>query len=31
MPQTWFDLASDARKAANRLVEFNPRSCLCET
>ena len=28
MPQTWFDLASDARKAANRLVEFNPRSCL---
>jgi hypothetical protein len=28
MPQTWFDLASDARKAANRLVEPNPRSCL---
>ena len=28
MPQTWFDLASDARKAANRLVELNPRSCL---
>ena len=28
MIQTWFDLAGDARKAANRLVEFNPRSCL---
>jgi uncharacterized protein (UPF0332 family) len=28
MPQSWFDLASDARKAANRLVSENPRSCL---
>src|SRR5438552_18473903 len=28
MPQTWFDLASDARKAANRLVSENYRSCL---
>jgi len=28
MPQTWCDLASDARKAANRLAELNPRSCL---
>jgi len=28
MPQTWFDLASDARKAANRLVDQSPRSCL---
>src|SRR5947207_1980804 len=28
MPQSWFDLASDARKAANRLVEPSPRSCL---
>ncbi|MGB7157048.1 MAG: hypothetical protein WBD40_03210 [Tepidisphaeraceae bacterium] len=28
MPQTWFDLASDARKAANRLVDVHPRSCL---
>jgi hypothetical protein len=29
MPQTWFDLASDARKAANRLVGEHYRSCLC--
>ena len=28
MPQTWFDLASDARKAANRLVSDNYRSCV---
>ncbi len=28
MPQTWFDLASDTRKAANRLVVQNHRSCL---
>jgi uncharacterized protein (UPF0332 family) len=28
MPQTWFDLASDARKAASRLVNENYRSCL---
>ena len=28
MVQTWFDLATDARRAANRLVELNPRSCL---
>jgi hypothetical protein len=29
MAQTWFDLASDARKAANRLVSESYRSCLC--
>ena len=28
MPQTWYNLASDARKAANRLVSENHRSCL---
>ena len=28
MPQTWYDLASEARKAANRLVSENYRSCL---
>lgn len=28
MPQTWFDLASDARGAANRLVSNNYRSCV---
>src|SRR6266853_365457 len=28
MPETWFDLASDARKAANRLVSDNYRSCV---
>lgn len=28
MPQTWFDLARDARKAANRLVSDNYRSCV---
>src|SRR5580704_14219307 len=28
MPQSWFDLASDSRKAANRLVSENYRSCL---
>jgi hypothetical protein len=28
MPQSWFDLASDARKAASRLVNENYRSCL---
>jgi hypothetical protein len=28
MPQTWFDLASNARKAANRLVSDNYRSCV---
>jgi hypothetical protein len=28
MPQTWFDLASDARKAASRLVSEHYRSCL---
>lgn len=28
MVQSWFDLASDARKAANRLVSDNYRSCL---
>jgi hypothetical protein len=28
MPQTWFELASDARKAASRLVSENYRSCL---
>jgi hypothetical protein len=28
MSQSWFDLASDARKAANRLVSDHPRSCL---
>ena len=28
MPQTWFDVASDARNAANRLVSENYRSCL---
>ena len=27
MAQSWFDLASDARKAANRLVSENYRSC----
>ena len=27
MAQSWFDLASDARKAANRLVSGNYRSC----
>jgi hypothetical protein len=29
MPQSWFDLAADSRKAANRLVSENFRSCLC--
>ncbi len=29
MAQTWFDLASDARRAANRLVSESYRSCLC--
>jgi hypothetical protein len=29
MPPSWFDLASDSRKAANRLVSENDRSCLC--
>ncbi|HWB53650.1 MAG TPA: hypothetical protein VG722_05635 [Tepidisphaeraceae bacterium] len=28
MPETWFDLASDARRTANRLVDTSPRSCL---
>jgi hypothetical protein len=28
MPRTWFDLASDARKAANQLVSEHERSCL---
>ncbi len=28
MPQSWFDLASDARKAANRLVSDHYRSCV---
>jgi hypothetical protein len=28
MPQSWFELASDARKAASRLVGDNYRSCL---
>lgn len=28
MPNSWFDLAADARKAANRLVSDNYRSCL---
>ena len=28
MPESWFDLASDARKAANRLVSDNYRSCV---
>src|SRR5688572_32017770 len=28
MPQTWYDVASDARRAANRLVSENYRSCL---
>jgi uncharacterized protein (UPF0332 family) len=28
MPQSWFELASDARKAANRLVSDNHRSCV---
>jgi len=28
MPQSWFDLAGDARKAANRLVGENYRSCV---
>src|SRR5437868_1225176 len=28
MAQTWFELASDARKAAGRLVSDHPRSCL---
>lgn len=28
MGDTWFDLATDARKAANRLVDVHPRSCL---
>ena len=29
MPQSWFDVASDSRKAADRLVGENYRSCLC--
>jgi hypothetical protein len=28
MAQSWFDLASDSRRAANRLVSENYRSCL---
>ncbi len=28
MSESWFDLASDARKAANRLVNERYRSCL---
>src|SRR2546423_3170495 len=28
MPESWFDLASDARGAANRLVDGNHRSCV---
>jgi hypothetical protein len=28
MAQSWFDLASDARKAANRLVGDSYRSCV---
>lgn len=28
MSQNWFDLARDARKAANRMVSDHPRSCL---
>jgi uncharacterized protein (UPF0332 family) len=28
MPQTWFELARDARKAASRLAQENFRSCL---
>jgi hypothetical protein len=28
MPQTWFDVASDARRAASRLARENYRSCL---
>ncbi len=28
MPQTWFELASDARKAASRQVSEHYRSCL---
>lgn len=28
MPQTWFDVASDTRKAASRLVSDHFRSCL---
>src|SRR4051812_23126908 len=28
MPQTWREVAQDARKAASRLVEENFRSCL---
>ena len=28
MPQTWFDLAKDARKAANQLVSNHYRSCV---
>lgn len=28
MDATWFDLATDARKASNRLVSDNFRSCL---
>lgn len=28
MPQSWFDLASDARKAANGLVSNRYRSCV---
>jgi len=28
MSQTWYDLAVDARRAANRLVAENYRSCL---
>ena len=28
MPQTWADLATDARQAANRLVSDNFRSCI---
>jgi hypothetical protein len=28
MRHSWFDLASDSRKAANRLVSENYRSCL---
>src|SRR6266446_3011679 len=28
IPDSWYDLASDARKAASRLVGENYRSCL---
>lgn len=28
MPESWFDLASDARKAASRLASDRYRSCL---